>query len=157
MFYPKKIRGNLRSWEYLPAAAGSYKAGQLLKISDGLLAPLDAASTSTPPYLCQTDRVVAEGETIPVVRVSLDAVYETSLSADAADAKIGTMLQVSVGGEQADAGAEGSFEVTYIEDTTAGAVVQGRFRAMSGGTANIEVATNQEASDAIDKTFKEGE
>lgn len=158
MFYPKKMSGNLRSWEEFPAKAGSYMAGQLLTIADGLLAPLDGASTTTPPYLCQTDRTVTEGETIPVVRVSYDTIYETSLSADAADAKIGTMLQVSAGGKQADAGAEGSFEVVYIEDTAAGSVVQGRFHASSGaGAANIEVATNQEVSDTIEETFKEGE
>ena len=157
MFYPKKICGNLRSWEYLPAAAGTYRAGQLLNVADGLLVSVDAASTSTPPYLCQADRTVAEGETLPVVRVSLDAVYETVLSGDAADVQIGAMLQVSAGGETVDAQAAGSFEVVSLEDTTAGAVICGRFCCTGSGAAGVQVASDQEVSDAIDDTFEEGE
>ena len=52
---------------------------------------------------------------------------ETEQTPEAADAVIGTMLQVSAGGMTADANAEGSFECTYIEGTETGAVVQGRF------------------------------
>ena len=161
MFHPQYFNGNLRSWEYFPAAAGTYKNGQMLNVTDGLLAPLEEASTEIPPYICQCDRTVKEGEVIPVVRVSADAIYHTTLSADAAEAKIGTMLQISAGGEQVDASAEGSFEVVGIDDTKKDSVVYGRFitgsAASGAAAAGLEVATDQEVSDALDEAGMKGD
>ena len=128
MFTPHKYDvGATQPWEYLPAAAGEYHVGQLLKLDGGKLAAIDAAATKTPAYLCMSNMTAADGENVPVTRVSHDVIYETTLGAEAADAVIGTMLQVSAGGMTADANAEGSFECTYIEGTETGAVVQGRF------------------------------
>lgn len=127
MFYPKNMTGNLRSWEYLPAAAGTYKAGQLLNASNGVLAPVSAASKTTPGYLCMADVTVVQGENLPVQRISKDAIYVTQLSAEAANAQLGAMLQVSAGGLQVDGAATGSFEVTFLEGTAAGSEVCGRF------------------------------
>ena len=70
---------------------------------------------------------VAEGENLPVTHVSDDVIYETNLGAEAANAVIGTKLQVSAGGLTADAGAEGTFEIVFIEGTAADSVVRGRF------------------------------
>lgn len=128
MFHPHTTdTGAVQPWEYLGAAAGTYKAGQLLNVSGGKLAAVSAASTTTPGYLCMADITVTGEEQVPVTRIKHDAVYETSLSAKADSAKVGSKLQVSAGGTQVDAAAAGTFEVTYIEGTAAGSMVRGRF------------------------------
>ena len=128
MFYPHKTdTGAVQHWEYMSAAAGTYQAGQLLNAKNGKLTPVSAASTTTPGYLCMANITIADGDVVPVTRIQHTAIYETQLSAEAADAAEGTKLQVSAGGLQVDAAAAGSFEVTYIEDTAAGSMVRGRF------------------------------
>lgn len=128
MFSPHKTdTGAVPPWEYMPAAAGTYQAGQLLNAVSGSLTPVSAASTTTPGYLCMANITVTAGQLVPVTRIQHTAIYETQLSAEAADAAEGTKLQVSAGGLQVDAAAAGSFEVTYIEDTAAGSMVRGRF------------------------------
>lgn len=128
MFSPHKTdTGAVLPWEYMPAAAGTYQAGQLLNAKNGSLTPVSAASTTTPGYLCMANITVTAGQLVPVTRIQHNAIYETQLSAEAADAAEGTKLQVSAGGLQVDAAAAGSFEVTYIEDTAAGSMVRGRF------------------------------
>lgn len=128
MFHPKNMGAALQSWEYFPAAAGTYKAGQLLNAAGGKLVPVNQASTTTPGYLCMADITVTEGHVIPVAAVVKNEIYATALSAEAADAAIGSKLQVSAGGLQVDAGATGAFEVTYLAGTAAGSEVHGRFR-----------------------------
>lgn len=123
----KSDTGAVQPWEYMPAAAGTYRAGQLLNAVSGSLSPVGAASTTTPGYLCAADITVTEGQLVPVTRIQHTAIYETQLSAQADDTAEGTMLQVSTGGLQVDAAAAGSFEVTYIEGTAAGDMVRGRF------------------------------
>ncbi len=127
MFYPKTTKAGLAGWEYLPAAAGEYKAGQLLNAADGLLTPLKAASATTPGYVCMAETTVAEGAVLPVCRVIPGALYETELAAAAEGAALGTMLQVHADGLTVDSAAAGSFEVVSIEGTTAGSRVCGRF------------------------------
>ena len=128
MFSPHKTdTGAVLPWEYMPAAAGTYQAGQLLNAKNGSLTPVSAASTTTPGYLCMANITVTAGQLVPVTRIQHTEIYETQLSAEAAEAAEGTKLQVSAGGLQVDAAAAGSFEVTYIEDTAAGSMVRGRF------------------------------
>lgn len=128
MFFPHKSdTGAVLPWEYMPAAEGTYQSGQLLNAKDGTLNPISAASTTTPGYLCMANVTVTAGQGVPVTRVKNDVIYETQLSAEAADAAAGVKLQVSAGGLQVDAGAAGTFEVCDIEDTAAGSVVHGRF------------------------------
>lgn len=128
MFSPHKTdTGAVHPWEYMPAAAGTYQAGQLLNAVSGSLTPVSKASTTTPGYLCMANITVTAGQLVPVTRIQHTAIYETQLSAEAASAAEGTRLQVSAGGMQVDAAAAGSFEVTYIEDTAAGSMVRGRF------------------------------
>lgn len=129
MFTPyKHDTGALQPWEYLPAAAGTYQIGQMLDVSDGKLAAIKAAKTTTPAYLCMFGSTAADGQPIPVIRVTERVIFKTALTAEAADATIGSKLQVSAGGLGVDAAAAGTFEVTYIEDTAAGSVVCGRFQ-----------------------------
>ena len=127
MFIPKKIGGATQGWEYYGAAAGTYKAGQLVNLSGGVITPVASASKTTPGYVCMADITVTEGGVLPVQRVMKDAEFVTELSAEAAGAKAGSKLEVSAGGLAVDAAATGTFEVTYIADTAAGSEVHGRF------------------------------
>lgn len=128
MFRPHTSNhGAVLPFEYLPAAAGDYEAGQMLNVTGGKLVAIDAACKTTPAYLCMGKHTVADGENLPVTRVSDDVIYETNLDAEAAAATVGTKLEVSAGGLAADAAAEGTFEVVFLEDTVAGSAVRGRF------------------------------
>lgn len=128
MFRPHTSNnGAVLPFEYLPAAAGSYEAGQLLNVSGGKLVAITAASKDTPAYLCMGKHTVADGENLPVTRVSDDVIYETKLSAEAAAATVGTKLEVSAGGLAVDATAAGTFEVVYLDGTAAESMVRGRF------------------------------
>ena len=119
--------GAVLPWEYMKATAGTYKAGQLLNAVDGALKPVSAASKTTPGYLCMANITVTEGQPIPVTRIQHTAIYETQLSAAAEGAAEGSKLEVSAGGLQVDNAAAGTFEIIYIEATTEGATVRGRF------------------------------
>ena len=128
MFTPhKRDTAGALPWEYLTAAAGAYKAGQLLNLKDGQLTAVSAASTTTPPYLCMADITVEAGGVVPCVRVKHDTIFETQLSAETAAAAVGSKLQVAAGGLQVNGAANGSFELCYVEDTAAGSTVRGRF------------------------------
>ena len=123
----KHDTGARQPWEYMAAAAGTYKAGQALVVTNGQLSPITDSIQTTPPYICMADVTVAEGQNLPCIRVSDKAIYATELSADSAAAKVGAKLKVSAGGLQVDGAAQGTFEVSYIEGTAAGSVVYGRF------------------------------
>ncbi len=132
MFFPHITdTGAVMPWEYLPAAAGTYKAGQLLNVCEGELTAISAACTTIPQYLSVAERTAADGELLPVTRISQTAIYETTLSATTASAVPGVYLQISAGGEQVDGGAAGAFEVTYAEGTAQGDMVRGRFKVVS--------------------------
>lgn len=126
--FHKTDTGAVAPFEYLPAAAGTYEPGQALNVVDGKLTAIEAASKTTPPYLSMTGKTVEDGDIIAVVRVSDDTIYKTTLSAEAAAAKVGSLLEVSAEGKQVDAAAAGTFEVVAIEGTAAGSTVYGRFK-----------------------------
>jgi hypothetical protein len=73
------------------------------------------------------DITVAAGDNVPVVRVRNDRIFETTLSAAATSATVGTKLEVTAGGMEADAAAAGTFEVVSLSGTAAGSTVYGRF------------------------------
>jgi hypothetical protein len=104
-----------------------YEAGQLLQVTGGKLAPISAAQTTTPPYLCMGSISAADGDSLPVARIMDDMVYVTTLSAAAADAVVGSKLRISAGGKEVDGGAAGSFEVVALDGTAMGDIVYGRF------------------------------
>lgn len=125
--FHKTDTGAVAPFEYIPAAAGTYEVGQLLNVTSGKLAAISAASKVTPPYLCMGNKTVADGDLVPVVRVNRGTIYKTILSAEATAATVGSKLEISAGGKEVDAAAAGTFEVTCIEGTAAGATVYGRF------------------------------
>ena len=127
MYLPVKSNtGAVLPWEYLGATAGTYQAGQMLTVTDGKLDALDAASTTTPPYLCMADVTAADGQVIPVTRVNGDYIYETTLKAQYDGAKPGVKMQVDADGVTASEGA-GNFELVEVSGTKAGDTVRGRF------------------------------
>jgi len=127
MFLPiKSDNGALLPWEYMSAAAGDYKAGQLLTVDEGFLAAIEDATTEAPPYLCMADITLEEGGILPVTRISEDYIYETTLAAADATAAVGGKLQIAAGGLEAAAG-PGAFEIVYLDGKAAGDMVRGRF------------------------------
>lgn len=127
VFVPvKRDTGAMLPWECLGAAAGTYRAGQMLTVSEGKLAALSLASTETPPYLCMADVKAAEGQVIPVTRVEGDCIYETQLKGAYESAKVGGKMQVESDGLTASEGS-GTFELVEVYGTKAGDTVRGRF------------------------------
>ena len=123
----KSDNSSMQPWEYIPAAAGEYKAGQLLEMAAGRAAAITADLDETPPYLCMSDmKIETAGELLPAVRVSKGYIYETALSEDVATAAVGGKLQVSAGGLLASEGA-GTFEIVELEGKEEGDAVRGRF------------------------------
>ena len=129
MFLPvKSDHGAVNPWEFMAAAAGTYHAGQLLTVADGKLTAVTELG-ERPPYLCMREGEVAEGDVdtgkalLPVTRISDDYIYETTLSAQAADLKAGQKVKIAAGGLETDGAEGGAFEVT----TEQGDMVRGRF------------------------------
>ena len=127
MFVPVKSNtGAMLPWEYLGAAPHTHQAGQMPTVTNGKLAKLGAAPTTTPPYLCMADVTAADGQIIPVTRVEGAFLYETTLSAVTAEAKPGAKVQVAEDGLTVAQGA-GNFELVDVEGTQKGDTVRGRF------------------------------
>ena len=114
------------AFEYLPAAAGSVEVGMALAFSGGKLQKV--SGTTKPEYLCMADLTAEAGETIPVIRVSDDTIYETELSADSASIALGTKYTIDATGTMITAtSASGVAEVVAFDGKTAGAKVRVRF------------------------------
>lgn len=123
----KSEHGAAPPWEYLPAKAAQFHVGQVVEVTGGLLAPVAGAVTKVPTYICMHEGMtVYEGQTVPVIRVSDDRIYETTLAADAGAAEVGGKLQVSVDGLQVESG-DGAFEIVELDGAAAGDTVRGRF------------------------------
>ena len=132
MFQPVKTDTGARlPWEYMPAAAGTYVVGQMLNVNaSGQVAAITADLTTTPAYMCMGNvKIETAGGILPVTRVQDDVIYETELAVAASTAVVGSKLQVANGGlgVSKPASGNGTFEVTWLEGTTAGAGVRGRF------------------------------
>ena len=85
MFIPiKSTDGAMTPFEYIEAAAGTYRAGQLLGVTDGKLAAIAADQATTPPYVCMQSGTVASGELLAVMRLQGKYTFETELAAAAA-------------------------------------------------------------------------
>jgi len=127
MFVPvKSDHGAVLPFEYLSAAAGDYHVGQLVKVTGGKVTALDAASTTTPPYLCMSEAKKEDGDLLPVTRISHDYIYEAALASAMPAAVIGAKLSVAAGGLAPDAAA-GTCEVTAADGTSKGDTIRGRF------------------------------
>lgn len=73
--------GHVPAWEYLPCSAITPKVGMALTQSSGNLAI--ATGTTKPTYISMVEKSAActAGDLIPVIRVSPDIIFETTISA----------------------------------------------------------------------------
>lgn len=113
MIYPKNMRGALEPWLNLPAAAGEYKAGQIVQIG-------------TANYLCMADTNLEDGQLLPVQSLRVDTEYVSTLADDSEGLAVGS--RVTLADESTvQASEEGMLVVTWLEGTTAGSEVHFRF------------------------------
>ena len=129
MFNPKKYDRSVQPWEVMPADAGTYKAGQILRTNSGKVSALIGTLTTVPSYVCMAEKTITTaGDLLPVMRVTEDTIFEAPLSAVSSGAKPGAMLQVAADGLGVNGTAAGAFEVTQMMAGTAmGDLVRGRF------------------------------
>lgn len=114
------------AFEYLPAAEGSYEVGMALAFSGGKLAK--ATGTTKPEYICMSDVTAADGEALPVIRVSDDVLYETELSTASASIAPGAKYTIdATGGMITATTASGVAEVITFDGKAAGDKVRVRF------------------------------
>ncbi len=121
--------GTVLPYEYMEAADGTYHVGQALTVVDGKLTAIVDARATTPEYICEAEKTVVAGGELPVTRVSKSNIYETTLAAGAADAKVGSKVQVAAGGTQVEYtdGNTGTFELVSLAGNAEGDKVRGRW------------------------------
>ena len=116
-FLPHKSdNGAVLPWEYMAAKAGTYTVGQMLNVDiNGNLAAITANLTTTPKYLCMAQGTFAEGDILPVTRVSEDWIYETVMNTGFVNTPIvGSKASVLAGGLAVNNDVAGTFEFTAI-------------------------------------------
>lgn len=114
--------------EYLPCSTITPVAGMALTLTDGNLAV--AGGTTKPTYISmrQADKGVEAGEIIPVLRVGPGVIFETELSENGTDLKLGDKVTLDSGGLGVTATTEsGTAELVAILGTAAGDRVRVRF------------------------------
>lgn len=128
MFLPiKSDTGVVLPWEYLESEAAEYQVGQLLTAEEGVVKAVSDVA-KMPSYLCMANKTTTEEDNIlPVTRISRDAIYETTLSAEAEGAKLGVKAKLSADGLETDGTAGGAFELVTVYGTAKGDTVRGRF------------------------------
>lgn len=120
----KTDTGAVIPWEYMAAKAGTYKAGQGLNVTDGLLQDVD--SNLKPSYLCMAEITVKAGETVPVTRINKNAVYEATCNAGE-ELHVGQKVGLE-DGYMLTAALDNAFEITEIVDQIISpAIIRGRF------------------------------
>jgi hypothetical protein len=96
------LDGHIPSWQYLPAAAGTYSAGQATVFSGGKLVPVSSGvgedTDEGRHYICMADTVIAEGGELPVVGAEEMILWEAPLAADAASLAAGQAYTISADG-----------------------------------------------------------
>ena len=120
--------GHQVPWEHLAASAITPKVGMALKLSSGLLAAADTASTK-PEFICMCDApTLTSGDIIPVIRVTEDIVFETTCSASFADRKVGDKVTLASDLLRVTATTtNGVAEVVAIDGTASGSTVRVKF------------------------------
>lgn len=119
--------GYIPSWEYLPAGAITPKAGMALYQNAGNLAL--ASGTTNPTFISMTEREAAltAGDSIPVVRVSEDIIWQTEWSAAATAVKQGQKVTIHTDGLTVTATTTGGVaEVVDMDGTAIGDKVRVR-------------------------------
>lgn len=121
--------GHIPGYEYLPASAITPKIGMaLIANASGQLAL--ASGTTAPTYICmqQRDAAVKAGELIAVIRAGREIIFETTFSAAASSAKIGSKVTLSADGlEVTGTTTDGVAEIVEMGGTAVGDWVRVRF------------------------------
>lgn len=127
-FIPYSYRdGQPEPWEYLQTSAiGTVTVGMALTLSNGKLAK--ATGTVRPDYISMYGGTAAAGDTIPVIRVYEETIFETEFSAAAASAAAGGKHTIDTTGTMITATTtSGVAEVVSLNGTAAGDKVRVRF------------------------------
>ena len=120
--------GHVPAWEYYECSAMQPKVGLCMALNaDGQL-----EASATPAFICMREEVAAveAGTKIPVVRIAPDQIWESVLSTDAPDAKVGATADVSSTREWVKARdmANNNLEITYLDGVVMDSVVRVRFK-----------------------------
>lgn len=114
---------------YIKGAA-SLGLGVACKLTSGQLAKCGA--TDMPAYIINGPQR-ADG-TYPVIRVLPTTIFETASTAQIAEAKVGTSVQIDASTAEFVTGtAAGPFIVTYTDGASSGGVVRGYFKELAAG------------------------
>lgn len=119
--------GHVPAWEYYESTAIQPQVGQGMAFnSSGQL-----VVSATPEFICMREEAAAveAGTKIPVVRINDNQVWETVLYSDANAAKVGVLADVDPEGMWVTAEdiTNQNFMITYVEGTTMGSPLRGRF------------------------------
>ena len=120
--------GHVPAWEYLPCSAITPKVGMALVQSSGNLTT--ASGTTAPTFISMVERdsAVTAGDLIPVIRVSKDIVFGTTLSAAGSSLKKGQKVTIASNGLQVTATTtDGVAEIVDVIDAASGGEVRVRF------------------------------
>ena len=90
--------GHQPPWEYLPCDDIQPHLGMAMVLTGGLLAK--AGSTAKPTYISmyEAPAALAEGDIIPVIRVTEDIIFETENSASLSGVAIGAKVTLASDG-----------------------------------------------------------
>lgn len=116
------------AFEYLPAAKNlTLEVGTALCFEGGML--VVALGANVPEYISMTKKTTtSDGDTVAVMRVAKDVVYETELAADNAALALGEKYTIDDSGTKITATtADGVAQVVAFDGTNAGCKVRVRF------------------------------
>lgn len=126
--------GAVRPWAYLPAKAGTYKAGQavVMDATNGYLTPVASGvgedTDEGKHYVSMSDVVLgANGDILPVVASDDQMVWEIPLQAQNTSIKVGVAYTLYTDGMQlTNTTTKGCFTVLAYDGTAAGSLVRGK-------------------------------
>ena len=114
--------------EYLPCSAIQPEVGMALTLTSGKLAK--ATGTTKPAYISmlQAKAALTAGEIIPVVRVTEDIIWETTLQEAGTSLNVGDKVTIHTDAMQVTATTtSGVAEIVYMDGTDAGSMCRVRF------------------------------
>lgn len=127
MFLLQSIdHGQVPPFMYMPCGNIVPKAGMTLTLSGGALTT--ASGTQKPEYISLLEsKENLGGHTIPVMRVTDEALYGVTANADMSALSLGDAVTISTDGLQVTAVTGGAAKIVAMEGTSAGSMVTVRF------------------------------
>lgn len=124
----KNVDGALAPYEYQPVSGIAVKYGMAMVFSNGQLAKCGAEAA--PEYICmhESEGTMTAGDIIPVIKVTHDDIYETTLSAAGTSLKVGSKVTIAADGLRVTATTtNGVAEIVQMLGTATGDKVRVRF------------------------------